>query len=152
MTEQTQQVQQEKQFTITREFDAPRDVVWRAWTDPDEAAHWWHPRGLETPRESVEIDLRPGGSYRYTMIAPDGSAYPTGGRYREVVEPERLVFTWGDPGDPDEIVPVLTVTLEDLGERTRMVFQVDGVAGRPGDDGIHDGWESAFDVLVDHLG
>ena len=63
----------EKAFTITRIFDAPRAEIWRAWTDPDEAAAWWHPRGLETPRESVELDVRPGGRYRYTMVAADGS-------------------------------------------------------------------------------
>lgn len=73
MTETKQTL--EKSFTITRIFDAPRAEIWRAWTDPDEAATWWHPRGVETPRDSVEIDARPGGTYRYTMIAPDGSTY-----------------------------------------------------------------------------
>ena len=141
----------EKAFTITRIFDAPRAAIWNAWTDPDEAAAWWHPQGLETPRESVDLDVRPGGSYRYTMVAPDGSTYPTGGVYREVVEPERLVFTWADPGDPQEGAPVVTVTLEDLGARTRMVFHVDGIGGLPGDESVYDGWDSAFDELVEHL-
>src|SRR5215204_3129260 len=90
---------QDKQFTITRIFDAPREIVWRAWIDPDEAAVWWHPRGIRTPRESVRIDARVGGSYAYTMIAPDGAEYPTAGEYREVTPPESLVFTWGSPGD-----------------------------------------------------
>lgn len=141
----------QKAFTITRIFDAPRAAIWQAWTDPAEAAHWWHPRGLVTPRDSVEIDVRPGGSYRYTMIAPDGSEYPTAGTYREVVEPERLVFTWASPGDPDALAPVITVTLEDLGARTRMIFHVDGVGGQPGDGDVYDGWDSAFDVLSDQL-
>ena len=141
----------QKTFTITRIFDAPRAAIWHAWTDPDEAAAWWHPEGVVTPRDSVELDVRPGGSYRYTMIDPKGGKYPTGGVYREVVEPERLVFTWADPGDPQDGAPVVTVTLEDLGERTRMIFHVDGHAGQPGDESVYDGWDSAFDVLTQHL-
>jgi uncharacterized protein YndB with AHSA1/START domain len=153
MPEQT--VTGEKQFTITRVFDAPREMIWRAWTDPDEAAAWWHPRGVVTPRESVELDVRPGGRYRYTMIAPDGSEYPTVGTYREVVPLERLVFTWGSPGDPDEIMPLITIDLADhgeLGEQTRMTFHLDGIAGSPGDENVYDGWASAFDVLDERLG
>ncbi|WP_139415850.1 SRPBCC family protein [Agromyces laixinhei] len=138
-----------KQFTITRVFDAPRDVIWRAWTDPDEASAWWHPEGVVTPRESVELDVRPGGRYRYTMIAPDGSEYPTAGVYREVVEPERLVFTWGMPDD--EGAPLITVTLADLGDRTEMTFHLVGIAGVPGDENVYDGWESAFHVLDGRL-
>ena len=107
MPEQT--TTQDKQFTITRIFDAPRDLVWRAWTDPDSAAAWWHPRGIETPRESVRIDARVGGGYAYTMIAPDGREFPTAGVYREVTPPERLVFTWGSPGDDD--APVISIDL-----------------------------------------
>ena len=98
-----------KQFTITRVFDAPRDLVWQAWTDPDEAAIWWHPKGIETPRESVHIDARLGGAYRYTMIAPDGTEYPTVGTYREITPPERIVMTWGSPGDADDAMPLLTI-------------------------------------------
>ncbi|MGY4645797.1 SRPBCC family protein [Cellulomonas sp. URHB0016] len=139
----------EKTFTITRVLDAPRAAVWRAWTDPDEMTHWYHPRGLTTPRESVAVDLRPGGEYRYTMVAPDDTAYPTGGVYREVVEPERLVFTWGDPGDDE--APVATVTLDDLGDRTRMTFRLDGVPGAPGDGSYYDGWVSALEVLAEHV-
>lgn len=86
-----------KQFTITRTFDAPRAEVWRAWTDPSVAARWWHPGGMETKGDNVTIDLREGGSYSYTMVGPDGSEYPTTGRYLEVREPERLRFTWAAP-------------------------------------------------------
>lgn len=142
----------QKTFTITRIFDAPRAAIWHAWTDPDEAAAWWHPRDVVTPRDSVELDVRPGGTYKYTMVAPDGSTYPTFGVYREVVEPERLSFTWADPGDTSADAPLITVTLEDLGEQTRMTFRLDGHGGQPGDDGVYDGWDQAFDVLVEHLG
>jgi uncharacterized protein YndB with AHSA1/START domain len=143
-----------KQFTITRVFDAPRDVIWRAWTDPDEAPIWWHPKGVTTPRESVELDVRLGGRYRYTMIGPDGTEYPTAGVYREITPPERLVMTWGSPGDPDEIAPVITIELAEHGEhgeQTHMTFHVLGIDGAPGDENVYDGWDSAFDLLVEHL-
>lgn len=143
-----------KQFTITRVFDAPRDAIWRAWTDPDEAPIWWHPKGVTTPRESVELDVRPGGRYRYTMVGPDGTEYPTTGVYREITPPERLVMTWGSPGDPDEIAPVITIELAEHGERgeqTHMTFHVLGIDGAPGDENVYDGWDSAFDLLVEHL-
>jgi uncharacterized protein YndB with AHSA1/START domain len=152
MPEQT--ATNQKQFTITRVFDAPRETVWRAWTDPEEAPIGWHPRGITTPRQSVEFDLRPGGRYRYTMIAPDGTEYPTAGVYREITPPERLVMTWGSPGDADEIAPVLTIELAEHGERgeqTLMTFHVLGIEGAPGDENVYDGWDSAFDLLVEHL-
>jgi uncharacterized protein YndB with AHSA1/START domain len=143
-----------KQFTITRVFDAPRELVWRAWTDPDEAAIWWHPKGIETPRESVHIDARVGGAYRYTMIAPDGTEYPTVGTYREITPPKRIVMTWGNPGDADDVVPVLTIDLAEHGdaqEQTLMTFHVQGIDGASGDENVYDGWDSAFDLLVERL-
>ena len=87
------------QFTITRIFDAPRELVWRAWTESADAAEWWHPRGIEIKAGSVAVDARPGGRYAYTMVNPaDGAEYPTAGVYREVDPPRRLVFTWASPG------------------------------------------------------
>lgn len=142
-----------KEFTIERVFDAPREAVWRAWTDPDEAPFWMHPHGLTTPREQVEFDVRPGGRYRYTMLTADGAAYPTAGTYREVVEPDRLVFTWGSPDDADELMPVITIVLADHGEggrQTHMTFHLDGIAGAPGDDDVYDGWSEALEELNAH--
>lgn len=140
------------QFTITRVFDAPRDLVWRAWTEQADAAAWWHPRGVEIKPGSVDVDARVGGRYRYTMVAPDGSEYPTAGVYRELDAPQRLVMTWGSPGDPDDRVPVITVTLRELpGGRTEMLFHVLGIDAAPGDENVYDGWSSAFDVLEEHL-
>jgi uncharacterized protein YndB with AHSA1/START domain len=144
----------QKRFTITRLLDASRETVWRAWTDPDEAPYWLHPRNITTPREQVEFDVRPGGSYRYTMVSEDGTEYPTVGTYREIVPPDRLVFTWGSPSDADEIMPVITVELAEqgaAGEQTLMTFQLDGIAGQPGDDDAYDGWAEAFDLLDERL-
>lgn len=141
------------QFTITRIFDAPRDLVWRAWTESADAAEWWHPRGIEIKDGSVSIDVRPGGRYAYTMVNPaDGSEYPTTGVYREVDPPRRLVFTWASPGDPDDTAPVITVDLRELGsDRTEMRFHLRGFAGAPGDENVYDGWDSAFDLLAEQL-
>lgn len=136
-----------KEFTIVRELDAPRATVWRAWTNEDSLSAWWHPAGLTTPRESVSVDLRPGGEYRYTMVNGDDE-YPTGGTYIEVVEPSKLVFTWDEPGTPVDESPEVTVLLEELGERTRMTFTLRGIDAQPGDKYIYDGWVSAFDELA----
>jgi uncharacterized protein YndB with AHSA1/START domain len=139
-------------FTLVRDFDATPEEIWSAWTDPDEVTQWWHARGLSTPRDSVTIDARVGGRYAYTMVHDlTGDSYPTGGVYIELQPFDRLVFTWGDPdADPTE-APVATVTLAPNGDRTRMTFELRGVDGRPGDGSFYDGWDSALDVLMDHL-
>ncbi len=137
-----------RRFTIVRTFDAPRSEVWRAWTDPTMAAAWWHPAGMRTPPESVTIDLRPGGSFKYTMIGPDGDEHLAIGSYLEVREPDRLAFTWRIAGDEPAEAPVITVDLADTVDGcTEMTFHVDGVAGRRGDEGVYDGWTEAFDNL-----
>lgn len=141
------------QFTITRIFDAPRELVWRAWTESADASEWWHPRGIEIKDGSVAVDARPGGRYAYTMVNPaDGAEYPTVGVYREVDPPRRLVFTWASPGDADETAPVITIDLRELdGDRTEMLFHLRGVAGAAGDENVYDGWDSAFDLLSEQL-
>ncbi|WP_066586154.1 SRPBCC family protein [Cellulomonas timonensis] len=141
-----------KGFTLVRDFDATPQDLWRAWTDPDEAAVWWHPSGVHTPRETVAIDARVGGRYAYTMVNDaTGEQYPTGGVYREVVEPERLVFTWGLPdGDPDD-APLITVTLEPTDAGTRMTFDLRGFDAARGDGNVYDGWDSALDELDAHV-
>ncbi|WP_214467540.1 SRPBCC family protein [Microbacterium flavescens] len=142
-----------KEFTITRVFEAPRDVVWRAWTADTEVATWWHPRGIEVKAGSTVTDVRVGGRYAYTMVNPlDGQEYPTAGVYREVSPPERLVFTWASPNDADDEAPVITVELSELpDDRTGMRFHMIGWVGEPGDGNVYDGWASAFDMLAEHL-
>ncbi len=141
-----------KGFTLVRTFDATPEDVWQAWTDPDSAAQWWHPRATSTPRETVEIDARVGGRYTYTMVNDaSGDRVVTGGVYREVVPYERLVFTWGYPdGDPDD-QPVITITLEPVGERTRLTFDLRGVEGTQGDGSFYDDWQEALDSLGEYL-
>lgn len=105
----------------SREFDAPRDVVWRAWTDPDEVVKWWGPEGFTTTTRAIEV--RPGGVWRFVMHGPDGRDYENLITFEEVVEPERLVYRHG--GGKDELEPVnfaVIVTFEDLGSRTRLTM------------------------------
>jgi uncharacterized protein YndB with AHSA1/START domain len=141
------------EFTITRVFDAPVEVLWRAWTDPDELVHWLHPRGVATPRDTIDFDTREGGTYRYVMVnEADGSEYPTGGTYLEVVEGERLKFTWGNPDESMDGAPIITVTLAPQGDRTEMTFHLDGLNVDLLGAGIYEGWLGAFDVMDDYLG
>ncbi|WP_105567699.1 SRPBCC family protein [Microbacterium halophytorum] len=142
------------EFTITRTFDAPREAVWRAWTDPALAARWWHPHEVATPPESVSIDLREGGGYAYLMVDPTGGEWPTAGEYLEIREPERLRFTWGSPGDPrGDGVPVITVDLAEREDgRTEMTFRLVGMPDdRGAEHGVHDGWTEAFEELDETL-
>lgn len=90
------------ELVLTRSFDAPRDLVFKVWTDPKHLAHWWGPHGFTT--QIREMDVRPGGAWRYAMRGPDGNEYPFDGVYVEVVEPERLVFDGTIHGSPEQRV------------------------------------------------
>src|SRR6266700_4700312 len=81
----------ERELVITRIFDAPRELVFKVWTDPKHMAQWWGPQGFTNP--VCEIDVRPGGALRIVMRAPVGAQHPMRGVFREILEPERLVFT-----------------------------------------------------------
>jgi uncharacterized protein YndB with AHSA1/START domain len=142
-----------KGFTIVREFDADPQELWQAWTDPDETAAWWHPDGLHALRDSVAIDARVGGRYAYTIVNDlTGERHPSGGEYREVVENEKLVFTWGNPDDDPDTAPLVTVTLASLGAgRTRITLDLRGIAAAPGDGSFYDSWDSVLDELDAYL-
>lgn len=133
----------DREFTITRVFDAPRELVWKAWTDPDQVARWFGPRGISTPRSTITMDVRPGGTFELTMVSDDdGTEYPSGGTFLEVEEPERLV--WRDR----DIDLLVTITFVDLGGRTEMTCHV---AGRTGGAEAYDGWSTMFDKLAEAL-
>ena len=110
-------------LTITRTFDVPREVVFAAWTDAKQAAQWWGPRGFTTI--SCEMDARPGGAYRACMRSPEGTRHCRRGTYREIVPPERLVFTfaWEDAAGDLGHETLLTVTFADAGRgKTRLTL------------------------------
>jgi uncharacterized protein YndB with AHSA1/START domain len=112
----------ERTIVIERELDAPRKMVWQAWTDPDEVAKWWGPEHFTTPREKIEFDLRPGGVCRLTMVGPDGQEYPNDGHFGVVEPPERLSFGEQSTGNPMIESGETTIEFQDLGgDRTKVL-------------------------------
>jgi uncharacterized protein YndB with AHSA1/START domain len=140
-------------ISITRVFDAPRERVWKEWTEPERFADWFGGTQSEVPLSSVSMDVRPGGSWRLTMFAEPGRReIQWEGEYREVAPPERLVFTVTDqPGEvADELV---IVDLADLGDgRTEMRFQQRG-GGLSAEEyeRAAQGWSSFFDRIAERL-
>lgn len=112
-----------RELVITRMIDAPRSLVFGAWTDAKHMARWWGPHGFTNP--VCELDVRPGGAIRIVMRAPDGSEYPMTGVFHEIVEPERLVIaTVVDDGDGNRILEVhITVTFAETGGKTTLTLQ-----------------------------
>lgn len=114
-----------KELTLTRILDAPRDLVFKVWTDPVHLARWWGPNGFSNP--VCELDLRPGGAIHIDMKDPDGVVFPMGGTVQEVVAPERFVFTatamHDDQGEP-QLETHNTITLEDYNDKTRLTLEV----------------------------
>ena len=138
----------DQRITITRLFDAPRELVFRAWTDPDHVAKWFGPAGFQVPRDSVEIDLRVGGRFNLRMEqGGSGKEYPLSYEIVEFVEPELLVLK-SDP-NPSMGLPHGTVARIELHEedgRTRMTL-TDGPYAAEMGSGAGAGWEGAFDKL-----
>ena len=102
-------------LVITRIFDAPRELVFKAWTDPEHLVRWMGPRGFRST--VLRSELRPGGAYRIHMLGPEGDDHWTQGVFREIVEPERLVMagSWADAqGNPTSPETLLTITFEEL--------------------------------------
>lgn len=81
----------DREIVISRTFDAPRELVWQAMTDPKHVVHWWGPRGFHTTIE--QMDVRPGGIWKHTMHGPDGASYPNKSIFREIVPPARIVYS-----------------------------------------------------------
>jgi uncharacterized protein YndB with AHSA1/START domain len=111
-----------RSIIATRVFDAPRDLVFDAFTDPKHLAQWWGPVGFSTTTHA--IDVRPGGIWRFVMHGPDGRDYQNRITYDEVVKPERLVYHHGDGDDVESVRFAVTVTFEDLGGKTRLVMHM----------------------------
>jgi uncharacterized protein YndB with AHSA1/START domain len=136
---------------ITRVFEAPRELVWREWTEPERFADWYGGAAFEIPLDTVTMDVRPGGEWKATMKGPGGQDIHWHGEYREVVEPERLVLTVSDrPGDAFEL---LTVVLTDLGDgRTEMRFEQHGGGLSPEEyERARGGWGGFFDRMEERL-
>ena len=141
-----------REISITRIFGAPRDLVWRAWTEAEQLARWFMPHGFTVPE--CEVDLRPGGRFRMTVRAPDGSESPTGGEFREIDPPQRLVFTTTGFDGPDR-VPMLevlnTATFADRGDKTELTLHAVVTKASPEMAaplaGMEEGWLQSLEKL-----
>jgi uncharacterized protein YndB with AHSA1/START domain len=111
----------EREIILSREYEAPRALVWEAWTQERHLAKWWGPNGFTTTIQ--EIDVRPGGAWRYVMHAPDGTNYDNVVLYSEVVERERLVYVHGDGEDHARDFHV-TVTFAERDGRTTVTSRM----------------------------
>lgn len=111
----------DREVTSMRIFNAPRELVWQAWVEPQHVAQWWGPIGFTNTIHEMEV--RPGGVWRLTMHGPDGVDYPNYIVFREVVRPERLVYTHGAQSVDDPHKFEVTVLFEALGKRTLLTLQ-----------------------------
>jgi len=140
------------ELVITRTFRAPRKLVWQAWADPKNMIQWMGPR--HHPASHYENDFRPGGAWRSRLAATDGSEdLWLGGNYRELIEPERMVFTFawdGDDGKPENEM-LITITLAEDVAGTKMTLHQTGFRAVEQRDGHNEGWTSCFDRLDDFL-
>jgi uncharacterized protein YndB with AHSA1/START domain len=139
-------------ISITRVFEAPRERVWREWTEPELFADWFGGPESDVPLSTVSMDVRPGGAWQATMFTGSNrrESHWTG-EYRDVVEPERLVFTVSDrPGE--EEYELVIVALTDLGDgRTEMLFEQRGHMAAQQYKRTEQGWSSFFDQMDVHL-
>jgi uncharacterized protein YndB with AHSA1/START domain len=144
-----------QEISITREFDAPRELVFKACTDPTLVPQWWGPRSLST--EVDQMDVRPGGQWRFLNRDAEGNAYAFHGVYHDVLAPERIIDTFEFEGLPEPgHVSLETMKLEDLpGGRTRLTVQsvFQSVADRDGmlQSGMEAGVKETYERLAELL-
>jgi uncharacterized protein YndB with AHSA1/START domain len=144
-----------QELVLTRVFDAPRELVFKVWTDPAHLVHWWGPKGFTNP--VCQLDARPGGAIRIHMRGPDGTVYPMAGVYKEIVEPERIVFASGaldSAGHP--LFEVLTsVTFAEQAGKTTLTLHarvtMSTPAAAPHLGGMTEGWTQSLERLAAYV-
>lgn len=159
----------DREFVISRVFNAPRELVWRAWTDPKHMAKWWGPRAFTNP--ICEMDVRPGGAYRIVMRSPEGAEYPLKGVFKETIQSEKLVLTMDASGHPAEWHDMINphrrkgenaagellqiVTFEDIGGQTRLTirtrFESTAIRDAMVKMGMNEGWSQSLERLAGEL-
>jgi len=153
----------ERELIITRIFDAPRELVWKAWTDPERLMQWWGPKGFTAP--VCQIDLRVGGKYLNCMRSPEGRDYWGTGVYREIIPLERIVCTDSFADEHGDVVPathygmrpdfplemLVTVTFEEHEGKTRLTLKHVGLPSGEDHDNTQAGWNESFDKLAESL-
>ena len=152
----------EDDLVITRVFDASREAVWKAWTDPRRFTRWWGPKGYTAP--ACRMDLRVGGKYLFCMRSPEGKDYWSTGVYRDIVPMERIVLTDSFSDEKGNVVPashygmqgewpqelLVTVTFDNDRGKTIMTLRHAGLPSEMMGD-CEDGWSGSFDKLADSL-
>ena len=148
MTESEQQsVTEDQGLIMERVFNAPRELVWRAWAEPERFASWYGPQGFTVP--TCEMDFRVGGSYSLVMRSPDGWEMSNTGMFQEIVPLKQFVATMSADVHDETVI---TVELVDVGDgRTKMTFQHTGWADAQMAEGAGGGWAQAFDKLAGEL-
>lgn len=141
---------QETTLHLRRTFAAPREKVFRAWTDPEELKKWWGPPGHSTP--TAEVDLRVGGKYRLGMRKlPAGDLFYLVGTYREVRPPAKLVYTWAWEAEPELGETLVTVEFLDRGDSTEVVLTHELFPNEKVRGDHHQGWTGCLDRLAQTL-
>ena len=168
MTERTDAptTAEERVLVIERIFDAPRELVWKAWSDPQLAMRWWGPKGFTSP--ACEIDFRVGGKMLLAMQSPEfnaGQPIWSTGVYIEIVPLERIVVTDSFADEDGNVVPathygmtedfplemLVTVTFEEIGGKTKMTLRHEGLPAGEMSEGAGVGWNESFDKLAEAL-
>lgn len=152
-----------RDLVLSRVFNAPPEIVWQAWTQPERLTRWFAPEHFTA--SAAKVDLRPDGQFLYCMRSPEGAEFWGKGVYREIVPPERLVYVDsfsdenGSPVKPEQygLSPdypaetLVTVTLEEQGGRTLLRLRHSGLPAGEGSDMTEAGWRSQLDQLADAL-
>ena len=141
----------DRTLAITRTFAAPRELVFKVWTQPEHVVRGWGPKGFTTPSAAMEV--RPGGAYRTVIRSPEGEEHVRRGVFREVVPPERLVmsFAWEDEqGEPGHET-LVKVTFEDLAGQTRLTFEHGVFQTMAERDSHFGGWSQFMESLAAYL-
>jgi uncharacterized protein YndB with AHSA1/START domain len=161
---------QDRELVITRVFEAPKELVFKVWTEPEHIKNWWGPKPFTAPR--CEVDLKPGGDYIYVMRSPDGQEFPVQGKFKEIVKNEKLVYTddmykqadfWkmmiGDKvgGDVDfsTLQLIVTVIFEDQDNKTKFTLITRFVSNDVRDAMVGmqmaEGWTSSLQKFAEEL-
>lgn len=137
-------------LTLTREYAAPPEKVWRAWTDAQVLKQWWATSGND--RTSLaELDVRVGGRYRICFGGADGNEHEAAGTYQEVVKPKKLVFTWSWPRTTPDRVSLVTILFNAKGTGTELVFKHEQFADETARDNHKRGWTGLLEKLAEFV-
>ena len=153
-----------ERMVVTRVFDAPREVVWKAWTDPRYAAQWWGPKGFTAP--FCHMDFRVGGKYLFCMKSPDGREFWTGGEYLEIVQREKIVLSmYPTDAEGNKVDPAIygieheaiegahdVVLFEDLGNgQTKLTLIGNETMESATESGQVEGWKEILEKFAEVL-